>query len=140
MTVRTGGCLCGAVRYELSAEPMFNVACHCRACQYVSGGSPALAMVFPAAALKITKGEPRTYWSLGETGEKVGRSFCGECATPLYSHPHANPEIVVIKIGSLDDAGAFSVQADMFMAAAQPWHRPHENAMQMAGNPPRPPG
>ena len=138
MTLRTGGCLCGAIRYELSADPVFSVACHCRACQYTSGGSPTLAMVFPKSALKIVKGEPRTYWSTGETGEKVGRSFCEVCATPLWSHPQANADIVVIKVGGLDDPSAFAVQADMFMAAAQPWHRPHEGAVQMPGNPPRP--
>ena len=63
MTTRTGGCACDAVRYEISAEPVFQVACHCRACQYASGGAPTLAMIVPKEALKVTKGEPRFYWS-----------------------------------------------------------------------------
>ncbi|MEO8925789.1 MAG: GFA family protein [Caulobacteraceae bacterium] len=133
MTPRTGGCLCGAVRYEISADPMGRVACHCRACQYASGGSPTLAMVLPKAALKVTQGEPRVYWSKGDSGGEVGRYFCEVCATPLFSYPSA-AEIAVVRVGSLDDPSDFAVQADMWMSAAQPWHRPHDGAAQMAGS------
>lgn len=135
MTTRTGGCLCGAIRYELSADPSFQLACHCRACQYVSGGSPTLAVIVPAAALKITQGEPRTHWSKGESGAEVGRSFCEVCGTPVFSKPSANSEIAVIKVGGLDDPSDFTVQADIWMKTAQPWHSPHEGAVQMPGNP-----
>lgn len=122
MTIRTGGCACGAIRYELTAEPFFQAACHCRACQYTSGGSPTLAMGFPAAALTITKGEPRFYWSDGDSGAKVGRAFCETCGTPLFSKPEANSAMVVIKVGSLDDPSAFAVQANIYAKGAQPWH------------------
>jgi len=128
MTTRTGGCACDAVRYEISAEPVFQVACHCRACQYASGGAPTLAMIVPKEALKITKGEPRFYWSAGESGAKVGRGFCESCGSPLYSLPEANAGIAVIKVGSLDDPSDFKVQADIWTSAAQPWHRLHEGA------------
>jgi hypothetical protein len=135
MTIRTGGCLCGAIRYELVADPTYQVACHCRACQYVNGGSPTLAMIVPRSALKITKGEPRTYWSTAESGRQVGRSFCAECGTPVFSEPSGNPDIAVIKVGSLDDPSDFKVQADIWMKEAQPWQAPHEGAVQMPGNP-----
>ena len=135
MTHATGGCLCGAIRYELDAEPMFQVACHCRACQYTSGGSPTLAMGAPAAGLKITSGEPRVFWAAGDSGAKVGRSFCETCGTPLFSWLESNAQMVVIKVGSLDDPSAFTVQADIWMGAAQPWHRPHEGAARFEGNP-----
>ena len=139
MTPKTGGCLCGAVRYELTAEPIAQVACHCRACQRASGGSPTLGMVVPKAALKITQGEPRFYWSAGDTGAKVGRAFCGACGAPLFSDLEANPDIAVVKVGGLDDPSAFAVQVDMWMAAAQPWHRSHDGAARFEGNP-TPPG
>ncbi len=135
MTPKTGGCLCGAVRYELSAEPIAQVACHCRACQRASGGSPTLALVVPKAALTVTQGEPRVYWSAGDSGAKVGRAFCAACGAPLFSEPAVNADIAVIKVGSLDDPSAFAVQVDMWMAAAQPWHRPHEGAARFEGNP-----
>ncbi len=136
MANAAGGCLCGAVRYEITAEPMFQVACHCRACQLTSGGSPTLAVIVPEAALKVTKGEPRTFWSNGESGAAVGRSFCETCGSPLFSKPAANSWIAVIKVGSLDDPSGFKVQADIWMGAAQPWHTGHEGAARFEGNPP----
>jgi hypothetical protein len=127
MTTRNGGCACGAVRYEISAEPVFQVACHCRACQYASGGAPTLAKIVPKDALKITKGEPRFYWSAGESGAQVGRGFCESCGSPLYSLPEANAGIAVIKVGN--------VQADIWTSAAQPWHRLHEGAAKFEKTP-----
>jgi hypothetical protein len=135
MTIATGGCLCGAIRYEVSAEPIVQVACHCRACQYISGGSPTLALVVPRPALKVTQGAPRTYWSTGDSGGRVGRSFCEICGTAVFSEPPGAGDIAVIKVGSLDDPSAFKVQADIWMKAAQPWHRPHEGAARFDGNP-----
>ena len=134
MTTRTGGCFCGAIRYELTADPVFQVACHCRACQYASGGAPTLAMIVPRAALKITKGQPRTFWAEGDSGGKVGRSFCEVCGSPVFSEPTSG-DIAVIKVGSLHDPSHFKVQADIWMGAAQPWHVAHEGAFQVAGNP-----
>ena len=134
MTTRTGGCFCGAIRYELTADPVFQVACHCRACQYASGGAPTLAMIVPRAALKITKGQPRTFWAEGDSGGKVGRSFCETCGSPVFSEPTSG-DIAVIKVGSLDDPSHFKVQADIWMQAAQPWHVAHEGAFQVPGNP-----
>jgi len=134
MTNRTGGCFCGAIRYELTAEPVFQVACHCRACQYASGGAPTLAMIVPRAALKLTKGTPKTFWAEGDSGNKVGRSFCEACGSPVFSEPSSS-DIAVIKVGSLDDPSDFKVQADIWMKAAQPWHVAHEGAFQVEGNP-----
>ncbi|HEY5071788.1 MAG TPA: GFA family protein [Caulobacteraceae bacterium] len=138
MTTAAGGCLCGAIRYEVSAEPIFQLACFCRDCQYTSGGAPTLAVAVPKPALKITRGEPRTYWVAADSGAKVGRSFCGACGTPLFSEPSGIGEIAVIKVGSLDDPSMFKVQVDIWMKSAQPWHRPHEGAAQFETSPATP--
>ncbi len=54
MTNLTGGCLCGAVRYECAAEPLFIGNCHCRDCQRSTGSAYVPALAVPARALKIT--------------------------------------------------------------------------------------
>jgi hypothetical protein len=110
----------------------------CRDCQYTSGGAPTLGIAVPKAALSITKGEPKTHWVTGDSGAKVGRGFCANCGTPLFSEPVGIGEIAVIKVGSLDDGSKFKVQADLWMKSAQAWHRPHESAGQFETAPPRP--
>lgn len=128
MTHATGGCLCGAVRFELSAEPIFQFACHCTDCQKASGGAPALGIAVPEPALTMTKGAARDYSVKGESGNEVRRSFCETCGSPLFSRPAAMPGMVIIKIGALDDPSGFKPQVDLYMASARPWHAPHEGA------------
>jgi hypothetical protein len=131
----TGACLCGAVKFELSADPVFQFACHCTDCQRASGGAPTLGMAFPEPALTITQGTPKDFVSAGDTGGKVKRSFCETCGSPLFSRPDVTPGMVIVKIGALDDPSAFKPQIDMFMASARPWHQPHEGAARFDRNP-----
>src|SRR6185503_6970729 len=67
----SGGCLCGAVRYEVSAEPVAFMLCHCRDCQYVSGGEPAAVVVVPAGSISILKGGVKGFAVKGESGSDV---------------------------------------------------------------------
>lgn len=119
----TGGCMCGAVRYEVSGEPVTSFVCHCRACQYVSGGAGANVMVINRADLRLTRGQPRTYWSTSDSGAQIGRQFCETCGTPVFSDLESQPDLLVLKVGSLDDPGPFKPAANLWANAAQPWHR-----------------
>ena len=116
-----GGCTCGAIRYELSAEPIMAVACHCRDCQYSTGGGPANVIGMSKAALAITKGAPRAYWSISEKGNRVARHFCAECGTPLFAESAATPDFIGVKIGSLDDPSRFKPAVNIWVKSAQPW-------------------
>jgi len=120
-TARTGGCLCGAVRYESVGEPLFSLLCHCRDCQHQSGGAYVAAMRVPAAGFRVTKGQPRLYVSSSDAGNRVTRAFCPECGCPLFIRVSARPEIVGLRVGSLDDPSGFRPEADIFVKSAQPW-------------------
>ncbi len=135
MDVTTGGCLCGAVRYEARGRPKFALSCHCRDCQYVSGGGPAHVLLFAAEAVTVTKGQPRTYRSKSESGNDIGRSFCEACGTPLFAHNAAHPEVLPVKVGSLDDPSTFRPRADIWVSSAQPWTRLDSTVPQVAKNP-----
>ena len=82
--VRSGGCLCGAVRYESAGEPLFSLLCHCRDCQHQSGSAYVAAMRVPAAGFRVIKGEPKLYASASDAGNSVTRAFCQECGCPLF--------------------------------------------------------
>jgi hypothetical protein len=128
--VRTGGCRCGAIRYEVTGPPVASVACHWRDCQYVSGGGANYSMVFQRAGFKL-KGTPRVYKAKPTSG---GSFFCESCGVHVFSGPDSSPQLVSVKVGSLDDRSDFKVQADIWMKSAPPWHRPHEGAKQIEGN------
>jgi hypothetical protein len=122
MTRITGGCLCGAVRYESGGPALMALRCHCRDCQYLSGGEPADALVVPSASLRRVKGEDRSYWAHADSGTRVFRSFCAQCGTPLFAGNTAHPEAIAIKLGSLDEPSKYPPTSHIWTASAQSWH------------------
>src|SRR5262245_51991636 len=87
----TGGCFCGAIRYEADTEPLMMVACHCRDCQKSIGGAYFPAVAVPATVLRV-QGDPRTYAAKGDSGSTVTRAFCGQCGTSLWAWTSMMPE------------------------------------------------
>jgi hypothetical protein len=118
----TGGCLCGAVRYELSGAAQMELSCHCRDCQYTSGGGPAHAMIMRTDDVKVTKGEAKEYWTISAKGRRVARLFCEKCGSPLFAKNEKHLQYLAVKVGSLDDPSRFRPQANIWIKSAQPWH------------------
>jgi hypothetical protein len=98
--VMTGGCQCGAVRYELYSEPTEPSICHCRMCQKAFGNYFAPLAGVPLKDIAWTHGEPGRFRS----SEAVERGFCRDCGTPLSYHVFGKDRISV-SLGSLDDPG-----------------------------------
>ena len=120
----TGACLCGAVRYELSAEPASPMICHCKNCQRQAGSAFSTIARVPESALKTT-GKLSTYDDKGDlSGEPVVRQFCGQCGSPLFSHVAAFPGMVWIKVGTLDDTSSFAPAAHLWGKSKQAWVDP----------------
>lgn len=117
----TGGCACGAIRYECSAEPLFSGSCHCRDCQRSSGGACSTVVLVSAASLTLLQGSPQTYSVQVESGNTARRDFCSECGSPLFAGNSASPDFVSIKVGSLDDPSWATPQTDIWTKSAQPW-------------------
>jgi hypothetical protein len=133
---RSGGCLCGAVRYEAAGEPSFSLLCHCRDCQRSSGTAFVAAMRLPAAGFRITKGAPKRYVATSDAGNTVARYFCGDCGSPLYIQVATRPDIVGLRVGTLDDPSTFRADANIFVKSAQPWDRMDPALPQHATYPP----
>ena len=124
MLTRSGGCLCGAVRYECAGEPQFALQCHCRDCQLQSGAPHVAAVRMPSAEFRIVHGSPRRYIAKADSGNDITRVFCGECGTPLYVQVSSRPDIVGVRVCTFDDASWFRPEANIFVKSAQPWdHR-----------------
>jgi hypothetical protein len=116
-----GGCYCGNVRYEAEGEPVMKAQCHCRECQYISGGSPNLVLGMPLAGFRFTKGTPKGF-TRSDLENPVTREFCPDCGTQLLSRMPTLP-IALIKVGTLDDPAVFEgAQMAIFTIDSQPFH------------------
>ena len=117
----SGGCACGAIRYQSAAEPMFMFHCHCRDCQRASGGPFSSYVIVPAEAFKILEGSLRFHDSPSERGGKTHRGFCPDCGSPIVVKTDSQSEIVAIRTASLDDPSWFNQQMDVWTSDAHAW-------------------
>jgi hypothetical protein len=118
-----GGCACGAIRYEAIGEPVVAFACHCTDCQRANGGGPAHEVIMPTAGFRLMRGFPRVNWIQAESGNQLGRSFCGACGTPVFVELKNRPELRAINAGSLDDPSQFAPAMHIWTRSALPWHQ-----------------
>ena len=119
-THHEGGCLCGAVRYVLTAIPNFVYFCHCRDCQKESGSPFVTDMEVARAALQIA-GPLARYTRTGESGKSVHRNFCRSCGTTVMTEFDVDPAHVAIKACSLDDASWVKPDRHLYASRMQPW-------------------
>jgi hypothetical protein len=119
MTI-TGGCLCGAIRYESSAEPLAVRTCWCRLCQYLGGGSATVNVCFPSEAVTFS-GTLSDHVSIADSGNVMHRGFCPTCGTPITSTAESRPHLVFIRAGTLDDTSIAAPQATIWTSAAPDW-------------------
>jgi len=119
----TGGCACGAVRYEIKTEPALMLKCHCRDCQHVTGSGYAPAFLVPADALRVTQGQLRYHETPSIKREKHKRGFCPECGSRITGgeFEKGDSPFVGVLASSLDDPSRFKPQMDIFVSDAQPW-------------------
>ncbi len=101
-----GGCYCGAVRYQVEGDTLFKGQCHCRECQYISGGNPNIVMGFAEPTFKYTKGQAKPF-QRPDLDNPVTREFCADCGTHLLSKSPMMPGAVLVKVGTLDDPSIF---------------------------------
>jgi hypothetical protein len=102
-TTATGGCLCGAIRYEYHGDVGSAGYCHCTDCRRISGSAFGVSVRVKAAGFRIVHGTPKGFTKIGDRGRAVTRFFCPDCGCPLYTEPPLHPDTIFLKAGSLDD-------------------------------------
>lgn len=116
-----GGCVCGEIRYESSAEPVTAFHCHCRDCQRASGSSHATVAMVPKAAFKTTKGNTKSWAYPTESGNTIWRHFCGNCGAPVFAEVSAMPDLWAIRVASMDDSSWVKPARHIWTKNAQSW-------------------
>jgi len=116
-----GGCYCGELRYEVTDEPAIKSQCHCRECQYFSGGGPNYFMLIAQDGFAYLKGQPKTF-KRRDIEKAVTREFCPTCGTHIAT---CRPGLdkIILKAGTLDDPSLYEKPgAAIFTCDAQPFH------------------
>lgn len=119
MTERTGRCLCGAVSFKLTGEPVATRICWCRDCQHLAANGTVNIMV-PADALSV-QGEVAEYTKAADSGNHVTRMFCATCGTHLFARSTGRPQFRVVRVGNLDDRDSITPTANIWAASAPAW-------------------
>lgn len=113
--MRSGGCLCGAVRFSAVLPESVIQACHCGQCQRWTGGGPLWAV--RVKDLKLEGEDAIQSYHASEHGE---RAFCGTCGTTLYWKMQGRA-IAFMSVGLLDDQSGLSVEEEIFVDHRPDW-------------------
>ena len=119
-TTLKGGCLCGAVKYEVTGEPKRFYHCHCSRCRKATGSGHASNLFLQPAALKWLRGEEQIRSFKVPEAKRFTNSFCSTCGSRL---PRQAPgtDTVMIPCGSLDDEVPIKPQARIFSGSRASW-------------------
>jgi len=135
VTQLTGGCYCGALRFEISGDIPMRGLCLCRTCQKISGGAGNLFIGIEASAFRYAQGEPRRFTRAGDTPT---REFCGECGVQIAARSPKAPGGLIVKVGALDDPSVFEGPTMVFWTQEkQAFHHLPEQARAFATVPGR---
>jgi hypothetical protein len=118
MSVLTGGCACGAVRYELADEPFVQLVCHCADCQEASGSEFVETLLVTADRLSMLGEELKFFPVKASTGRTMKRGFCENCGSLVMINRPELPQIEFLQAGSLDDPSLFRPTTEMFTCRA----------------------
>jgi hypothetical protein len=116
---RTGGCLCGGVRYRLDRAPLWVAHCHCSMCRRAQGAGFVTWAGFAEDALSLDAGEDLV--SRYQSSAAAARSFCRRCGTPLFFQSSRWPGEIHVTLASLDSAEGLEPQAHAYWSSRVPW-------------------
>ncbi|HLI66375.1 MAG TPA: GFA family protein [Caulobacteraceae bacterium] len=102
MATIKGGCLCGAVTYEISGEPMFVGHCACENCQKTTGSGHSSVAAFADSAVTV-HGDVTSYTTPGDSGQPTTLQFCPKCGSRLFSRPSVMAGSVIVSLGTMHE-------------------------------------
>ncbi len=128
-----GSCLCGAMRYDMAGELGPIVLCHCSKCRKASGS--AFNAVAPVSQCNFRLLSGRDAIAKYESSPGVRLAFCRHCGASLYSERDSLPDLLRLRIGTLDTPVGAQPAAHIFVASKADWYEIHDGAPQHAERP-----
>ena len=117
----SGGCYCGAIKYESLGDIQASIQCHCRECQYITGGHPNVLVIVPLDKFNFVKGKPKMY-KRKDIEMAMSRLFCKDCGTAIGTRNPNRPNSIILKVGTFDDPSVFKPEIAIFTIDKQKFH------------------
>lgn len=123
-----GSCLCGAIQYQINSELSDFGYCHCGSCQKASGSAYAANAGVAREQFELTdkSGILKEY----ESSPGKYRAFCRNCGSPIYAYLSSTPDLVRIRLGTLDTSFFKQPKAHLFVGKKASWEPIHDNLPQ----------
>ena len=129
----SGGCSCGAVRYQITGVPFTVQACHCCDCQKTTGSAFVVHVVVLRSDVTIS-GETRMGLGPSGSGEGCELHACASCGVIVWAYYRYNTlPVIVVRAGTLDEPGSVSPRAHIFVDQKLPWIELPEDVLQFEG-------
>ena len=119
----TGGCACGAIRYEIPGEPVAMNDCQCRDCQRISGTGHGSYLTFAGRTDVKLEGAATHRDVVGDSGNTKTHAFCPTCGSPVYLTFAAMPNLFTVHAASLDDPSRYKPQMATYAIRGHAWDR-----------------
>ena len=132
----TGGCQCGAIRYESSGHSKALYVCHCVECRKQSASAFGMSLVVDRSGLRVTRGSPQFWTRRADSGGEVRCAFCADCGSRLWHEREGISETVSIKAGSLDEPVDMTDAVHIWTSRKLPGVIIAEDALQYPQEPP----
>ena len=130
----TGSCLCGQVRWTLSARPLAINACHCTDCKKTTGATNVLMLIARSEDFSST-GETQFYRKRADSGRELDIQRCAKCGTRMFHHNLASNALVFIAAGTLDDPSWAIPTSHIWVEKISPGVTMEEDAIKVVGQP-----
>lgn len=122
VTLLTGGCTCGSVRFRMTSPPLFVHCCHCRWCQRETGASFALNALIEAERVMLLQGDPEGVITPSNSGKGQTINRCPVCRIALWSnYAGAGEAVRFVRVGTLDDPDRLPPDIHIYTASKQRW-------------------
>ena len=128
----TGGCLCGAVRYEIHGKIGPVIHCHCVTCQKAQGGALVTNAPVRTKYFRLVRGADSVSAFESSPGKK--RFFCRQCGSPLWSRRDSAPDVIRIRLGLLDSDADRRPLAHIWVGEKAPWYEITDDLPRSAGD------
>ena len=131
----TGGCQCGAVRYETTGNPHETYVCHCRECQKQSASAFGISLMVHSADVRLLQGTLHRWSRPTDRGRTLACFFCAECGSRVWHGDKDKADEISIKGGSLDEPVSLTDAIHIWTARKLPGVVIPKGARQYAGEP-----